>query len=256
MKQGFLIVNHGTVDKDARVRTIDEFMLSIGDRFEEAEIACAYTDGEVRKKLREATGEKMQNVKAAMLSLKEKGVSHLSVVTTDIIDDYEHRRIREEVSTAAALFSEVKISRPLLYADMDFDLTARAAHGAFSSLVGGDALIVVTRGDKQLGDDELALFETALKKQIENSYVVSLQGQRRLYKAIKEMKNLEKIPERVVLIPLEFIAGESIENEISEKYNELSERLAEEGFLVERFFKGIGEIDEFQRLFLRHLYDA
>ena len=256
MKQGILVVNHGTADYDARIRTIDEFMLSIGDRYEEADIACAYTDGEVRRKLREETGEKIQNVKAAMLAMKERGVSHLSIVTTDILEDNAHKKIREEVGTVAALFSEVKISRPLLYADMDFELTARAAHGAFSGLVGGDALIVVTRGEKQAGDEELALFEKALQKHVENSYVVSLLGERRLYKAIKELKSKEKIPERVVLIPLEFIAGESIENDISSKYNELSERLAEEGFIVERFFKGIGEITEFQRLFLRHLFEA
>ena len=54
MKQGFLIVNHGTMNSEIKEKTIGEFALSIGDRFEEALVAYAYTDQEVRSRLREA----------------------------------------------------------------------------------------------------------------------------------------------------------------------------------------------------------
>ena len=39
MKQGIIVVNHGTSDFEARHNTIEEFVLSIGDRFEDADIA-------------------------------------------------------------------------------------------------------------------------------------------------------------------------------------------------------------------------
>ena len=43
MKQGIIVVNHGTVDQDVRTRSIDDFVLSIGDRLEEADIVAVYT---------------------------------------------------------------------------------------------------------------------------------------------------------------------------------------------------------------------
>ena len=42
MKQGIIVVNHGTSDFEARHNTIEEFVLSIGDRFEDADIAIKF----------------------------------------------------------------------------------------------------------------------------------------------------------------------------------------------------------------------
>ena len=59
-----------------------------------------------------------------------------------------------------------------------------------------------------------------------------------------------------MLVPLEFVAGEEIENELSREYAGLVARLEEDGYNVETVFKGLGEYDEFQRLYLRHIYSA
>ncbi len=80
MKQGFLIVNHGTLDNEVKDKTIGEFALSVGDRFEDAVVSFAYTDQDVRRKLREETGEKVRNLKAEILNMKENGVTDLAIV--------------------------------------------------------------------------------------------------------------------------------------------------------------------------------
>ena len=256
MKDGIIVVNHGTVNLEARQRTLDEFVLSIGDRFEEADIACAYTDSNVRKALRDITGERVQNVKAAMLSMKERGISHLTVVTTDIIEDESNMRMREEISSIASLFTEVKVSKPLISSLSDAEVTARAVYGAFKEMVGEDVLILVAEGAKNDGVEEMSAFEKAMKGFMKDSHVATLKGERRLYKVIKDLKNAGMHSGRIVLVPLEFVAGEEIENELSREYAGLVSRLEEDGYTVETVFKGLGEYDEFQRLFLRHIYSA
>ena len=269
MKQGIVVVSHGTADYEVRLRTIEDFALSIGDRMEDADIVSAYTNGDVRRAIRESSGEKIQNVKAAILTMQQKGVSHLTVVTTDILESVEHKKIREEISGLAGCFKEVHIAKPLLASAKDSEITARAFHGAFSEIVGDDILIVVAENDKTVYDDPeyadmyigeemfndpLGSLEECLRKHIPNSHVASISGKRKLYKIIKSIKDNEE--KRVVLVPLEFIAGENIENKVSQDYAELAARLEQEGYEVDQHFKGLGEYDAFQRLYMRHLYEA
>ena len=256
MKQGIIVVNHGTVDQDVRARSIDDFVLSIGDRLEEADIVSVYTDGDIRRRLRENVGEKVQNLKAAILSMKERGVTDLVVVSTNIHDCEEYKRLKDETVGLAGLFRTVGISQPLIYSETDMGVSARAVKSAFGEIVGEDILILVTTGDKADGEEELKVFEKSLQEHLTNSHVATLHGENKLYKVIKKLKTAGNESERVVLVPFEFIAGENVENEVSREYTVLAERLESEGYTVERLFKGLAEYDEFQRLYMRHLYDA
>ena len=256
MKQGIVVVNHRTVDIEMRLRTIDDFVLSIGDRIEDADIVSAYTNSSVRKEIREITGEKIQNVKAAILGLKDRGATHLTVVSTGIAEDEEHASMMEEIRGLMPIFSEVKISKPLLSSRADYEITARAMKGAFSELVGDDILIVATNGLRLDEDGVFDGFEDALRNHFARSYVVTLKGEKKLYKAIKDLKASDVTSGRVVLVPLEFIAGNFIENELSGEYPDMVMRLIKEGYKVETPFKGLAEYDHFQRLYMRHLYEA
>ena len=256
MKQGIIVVNHGTVDQDVRARSIDDFVLSIGDRLEEADIVSVYTDGDIRRRLRENVGEKVQNLKAAILSMKERGVTDLVVVSTNVHDCEEYKRLKDETVGLAGLFRTVGISQPLIYSETDMGVSARAVKSAFGEIVGEDILILVTTGDKADGEEELKVFEKSLQEHLPNSHVATLHGENKLYRVIKKLKTAGNESERVVLVPFEFIAGENVENEVSREYTVLAERLESEGYTVERLFKGLAEYDEFQRLYMRHLYNA
>ena len=129
-------------------------------------------------------------------------------------------------------------------------------HGAFSEQVGDDILILVTAGHKTDGAEELIGFEKSLKKHVKNGYVATLHGERRLYKVIKELKQSGIEAGRIILVPMEFMAGKSVENDVSQEYTGLVQRLKDEGYTVEEAFKGLAEYDEFQRIYLKHLYDS
>lgn len=256
MKQGILIVNHGTVLSDVRERTIDEMALSIKDRFEDAEVGLAFTDADVRRALREK-GEKVQNVKAAMLSMKDAGVTNLYVILTDMIDDAAGRQTGQDISSCATLFSEVKATRPLLTRKEDVEICARALHGAFGRDVGNDIFIVVHPGDEEDGNEELEDLENALKTFFgKKAYVATIAGKKRMFHVLQELKNSGTDEGRVVLVPLEFMAGEDVENVVSREFNDLIDRLAFEGYDVVYDFKGLGEYEPIQRIYLKHLYEV
>ena len=59
-----------------------------------------------------------------------------------------------------------------------------------------------------------------------------------------------------ILIPFEFLAGDGVENAVSEEYTSLANRLRQEEYEVETIFRGLAEYDDFQRLFLRHVFNA
>ena len=256
MKQGIIVVNKRTLDQEVRARAIDDFVLSIGDRLEEAEITSVFTDSNIRRGLREQTGEKVQNLKASILSMKENGVTDLVVVSTDIHNGPQYQQLKEETVGLAGLFKKVNISVPLLYSEMDYEITARAFLGAFGEIVGNDILLVLSEGHKTDGIEELKGFESALLKYFPGSHVATLSGEKKPYKVIKELKAAGIDTGRIVLVPMEFIAGEKVENEVSQEYTDLVLRLEGEGYTVESLFAGLAEYDDFQRLFMRHLYDA
>lgn len=256
MKQGIIIVNKGTMDKEVRRRCIEDFMFSVGDRIPDADMVCVYTDDGIRKRLREETGEKYQNLKAAILSMKDRGVTDLTVVPTEIHDGPEFKKMKEEVTGLASIFKTVNISKPLLYDEADYEITARAMHGAFRETVKDDILVLITAGHKTDAVEELKAFETHLAKYFNECYVATLYGERKLYKIIKDINVANASSRRIVFIPMEFIAGETVENDVSQEYTSLVLRLEEEGYAVDSIFKGLAEYDDFQRLYMRHLYDA
>lgn len=256
MKQGIIVVNKGTADYEVRNRTLDEFVLSIGDRLEDAEISLVFTDGDIRKNLRDIAGEKVQNLKAAILGMKERGITDLLVVSTDIHDGPEYKKLKEETVGLASLFRKVNISVPLLCLDSDYELTARAFLGAFKDIAKDSVLVVLAEGHKSDGLEELKAFQTALAKHFPASFVATLNGEKKPYKIIKELKTGIHEGKRIVLVPMEFIAGETVENAVSQEYTDFVLRLEGEGYEVEPVFKGLAEYADFQRLYLRHIYDA
>ncbi len=258
MKEGIIVVNPGTMNSDIHTRCIEELVLSIKDRLEDAEVVHVYTNGDIRKRLREETGEKVQNLKAAILGMKEKGVTHLTVLTTDVFESEDFVRLKEETGGLAGLFIITNIAGPLISEEEDYEITARAVRSAFGDIVGDDILLLVSGtahpAADEIADRRLQEFEKSIRKYIPNTYVATLHGARKPYKVIKEIKPMTGA--RVVLAPLEYIAGEGIENSVSEEYPGLVARLEAEGFVVEGVFNGIAEYEDFLRLYLRRLYAA
>ena len=256
MKKGFLVVSRGSTDESIREKYLKELELIIGERFEDAEIRAAYTDGKIRKELREKTGEKIPSVKAAMLSMKEEGITELTVISTHTVSGYDYRQMSEDVSSCGTIFNRVRVTRPLVEMEQDFDLTARAVQSVYKDKVGDGSLILMARGaDDPDTEETMQKLEEAVAERFQGrAYIATLNGSRNLTRVLMDMKRQGRSG-KVVVVPFSFILGE-LEDHLCGGENSYEERLTNQGYEPDCVVEGIGLHDAFLRLYLKHLYEA
>ena len=82
-----------------------------------------------------------------MLSMKEEGVTELTVLSTHVVSGYDYRQMSEDISSCGTLFPAGtglqdrlwKLSRILIF-------VPRAVHSVFRDKVGDGCLILMARG--------------------------------------------------------------------------------------------------------------
>jgi|GEM_PF-2615396 len=252
MKRAVLIVCRGAVDKDIRRKTIEELHLSVSERFEETSVVSVVSDAEVRRKIKSAHGETMDSVKVAMMKLQADGVTHLTVLCPSFVSDESYRTVSRDVTELSGVFTEVRVARPILDTEEDVGLVSRAAENVFKAETGGDALILVADGDE--GDEDtdklVDKLEADLRDRIgRRCYIVTHKGKKKLFFALKDMMDDDITEGRVVVAPFEFMTDDE-----SEEYDDIIDRLIYEGYDVDSIYKGLGEYEDFQRLYLRKMY--
>lgn len=256
MKKGFLVVSRGSVDEDIRERYLKELEIIIGERFEDVEIRAAYTDDKVRKELRDKTGEKVPSVKAAMLAMKEDGITELTVISTHVVSGYDYRKMSEDISSCGTLFQRVRVARPLVEIEQDFDLCARAVHSVYRDKVGDGCLILMARGaDDPDTEETMEKLEKAIADRFDGrAYIATLNGSRGLTRVLMDMKRQGRTG-KVVVVPFSFILGE-LKEHLCGGENTFEDRLSNQGYEPVIVENGLGLYDAFLRLYLKHLYEA
>ena len=256
MKKGFLIVSRGTLDENTRKNYLRELELHVEERFENAVLKRAFTNGEIRRKLRELTGEKVPGVKAAMLSMKEEGVEDLTILSTHVIAGDDYKQMSEDISGCGTLFSRVRLAGPLVEKEQDFNLCARAVHSVFREPVGEGCLVLMARGAADEDADEtLQRLEESISECFDGkAYIATLNGSRNLTGVLMDMRRHGRSG-RVVVAPFSFIPDE-LGYYLSGGDNSYEDRLLAQGYEPVCIEDGIGIHDAFLRLYLKHLYEA
>ena len=78
--------------------------------------------------------------------MKEEGITELTVISTHTVSGYDYRQMSEDVSSCGTIFNRVRVTRPLVEMEQDFDLTARAVQSVYKDKVGDGCLILMARG--------------------------------------------------------------------------------------------------------------
>lgn len=262
--QGILFVSHGTIHPVIRRNMIDDFAGAINDRFEDSMVVTAFTSGDVRTFIRKRDGEKIRDIRASLLNMKAEGVTDAVVISTHVIENSGYISMREQVNSCAPIFHSIRIARPLLDSDKDAELFARAAYSAFSDEYKNSNIVFLLSGEKNCGNEILESLDVKLKKILgNNSYVVTIHGKNRIGSVLREMKKIKETCNNfqtdIKIIPLSFInkgtIGEEEEKKIAE-YDNVIASIKDAGYSVDEISDGLGEFDEFQRLYMRHLYDS
>ena len=256
MKKGFLIVSRGTVEPLIREKYLRELELLIEERNEGLAVRRAFTNPEIRRKLRELTGESVKGVKGAMFSLKEEGVTDLYILSTHVVAGEDYRQMSDDLSSCASMFSSIHVARPLVEHGSDFDLCARAVHSVYGDRVGDDCLILMARGAADQDTEEIfEKFENVLSERFGGrAYIATLNGRRNLTTVLMDMRRHGRNG-RVVVAPFSFLLGD-LGYHMYGGENSYEDRLSAQGYETDIVEDGLGIHDAFLRLYLKHLYEA
>lgn len=248
-KAAVLLVSFGTTHDDTRALTIDTLAARVRREFPQLVVAQAFTSRIVIRRLR-ARGIEIDTPIEAMLKLRARGVTHLVVQSTNIIEGEEMQSLRQDAAAVQPFFREIRIGNPLLYDVSDVERVTAILAGRIPAdekrrehvlFVGhgteGPATAIYSQADYMFRAAGLA-----------NRHVGTIEGYPALDQALSQLR--EAGARQVTLAPLMFVAGDHARNDISVEWKAALEAA---GFRVVLHIEGLGEIPAIQELFIEHL---
>ena len=248
-RTALLMVHFGTTHDDTRQLTIDAVNNLAQQDFPQAEVREAYTSRIVIKRLAQR-GIVRQTPLEALLRLRADGFERVVVQPTHIIPGEEYATLLNDVRQVEHLFKYVRVGKPLLYTladcrEMAGKLTAAHATEKHTHVV------FVGHGTEHPANAVYSQMDRLMKQCSPRCHVGTIEGFPALDDVVQQLRQAKA--RRVVLVPLMFVAGDHVKNDISVEWKEALEK---EGMQVELCIEGLGQRDDVQDLFVRHVRDA
>ena len=250
-KTALLMVHFGTTYDETRSKTIDAINAKAAQTFPELTLREAYTSRIVIRRLKER-GIVRETPLDALLRLRADGFTHVIVQSTTLLEGAEMESLRREVASVEGFFEDIRVGAPLLYDVADCAkvaeiLTARHADAtdarkkAHVVLVGHGTYTPATATYSQMD----YLFSAQGNPLF---HVATLEGYPTFETMLARLKAAGA--RRVTLVPLLFVAGDHVTNDIAVDWKQALEA---EGLQVDCRLEGLGEIPEIQDIYLDHI---
>ena len=241
-----LMVHFGTTYDATRQKTIDAINQKARAAFPQYDFAEAYTSRIVMKRLAER-GIMKQSPLEAMFKLRSEGYRKLIIQPSFIIDGKEMDMLRHDVERMRPFFDEIRIGTPLLYTVKDAEhvcdiLVKRHLADARKR----EHVVFVGHGTEGPATAIYSQLDYMLEAQGHANYhVATIEGYPTYETVLAKLKAQKG--KKVTLVPLLFVAGDHVSNDISVEWKE---RLEKEDFSVSLAIEGLGEVPEIQDLYI------
>lgn len=250
-KTALLMVHFGTTYDETRSKTIDAINAKAAQTFPELTLREAYTSRIVIRRLKER-GIVRETPLDALLRLRADGFTHVIVQSTTLLEGAEMESLRREVANVEGFFEDIRVGAPLLYDVADCAKVAEilaARHADATDARKKAHVVLVGHGT----------YTPATATYSQMDYLFSAQGNPLFHVATLEgyptfetmLARLKAAgARRVTLVPLLFVAGDHVTNDIAVDWKEALEA---EGLQVDCRLEGLGEIPEIQDIYLDHI---
>ena len=254
MEKEILIVSFGTSYTNSREKTIGAIEKAI-ERAYGAEyiIKRAFTSKIIIEKLKKRDNIVIQNVSEAIEEAKNIGVKTLLVQPTHLMSGYEYQDVLEEVNKYKEDFEQIKIGRPLLDMNEDYELVSAALEDAMKNYDREDtALCFMGHGTTAEANRVYEKLQKLFwEKGKENVFIATVEA-KPSFEDVVEMVD-KKGFKHAVLHPLMIVAGDHANNDMAGDEKDSWESLFEaKGIGVECILRGIGEMEAIQNIYVRH----
>ncbi len=250
-KTALLMVHFGTTYDETRSKTIDAINAKAAQTFPELTLREAYTSRIVIRRLKER-GIVRETPLDALLRLRADGFTRVIVQSTTLLEGAEMESLRREVASVEGFFEDIRVGAPLLYDVADCAKVAEilaARHADATDARKKAHVVLVGHGT----------YTPATATYSQMDYLFSAQGNPLFHVATLEgyptfETMLERLKaagaRRVTLVPLLFVAGDHVTNDIAVDWKQALEA---EGLQVDCRLEGLGEIPEIQDIYIEHI---
>lgn len=262
MKKAILLVSFGTTYYDTRKVTIDAIEEKVKKAYKDYEVRIAFTAHIIINILKKRDGIIELTPEEALEKLYKDGYEDIIVQPLHIIPGAEFDYIKDVVDqyTFKKYFNSIKIGRPMLYfkgheeeIPDDYSILIEAIDKLLNSY---ENLVLMGHGTSHYSNAAYTCFQQVLKdKGYKRVLVANVEGYPTLEDIIPKLK--AKNMNKLTLAPLMVVAGDHAKNDMSSNEDDSWKSILEaEGFEVNIHMHGLGEISEFQDVYVDHIKDA
>ena len=256
-KPVLLVVSFGTSYNDTRAKTIDAVEAELQEAYPDYEVRRAFTSQIIIDILKERENLAIDNVTEAMERLVADGVKEVVVQPTHIMTGFEYDDMVKEVSAYESKFDSLKISKPVLTDDADYDAVVEALVAENSQLEAEDTVLVfMGHGTEHEANTTYAKLQEKLNAAGHENYIIgTVEATPTLEDVVAAVK--ASGAKKVVLSPLMIVAGDHANNDMAgDEEDSWKSILTAEGFEVSCQLKGLGEYEAIRQILIAHAADA
>lgn len=257
MKKGIIVVSFGTSYEKTRKLCIESIENRIKEEFNSYEVRRAFTSKIVRKILKERDGIVIDSVNEALEKMHEENFDEVIIQSLHVISGHEFGKIVNQVQRCKEqnIFSSIKLGRPLLIDDKDYEKTIEALEYQNPNLKKDEAIVFMGHGTDHSSDICYSVLQELYKEANKNIFIATVEGDKTLNSIIPELKK-NKV-NRVILMPFMIVAGDHAQNDMAgDNEDSWKSILKKEGFRVDVYMHGLGENKCIQDMFVSHLKDV
>lgn len=252
-KPVILTVSFGTSYNDSREKTIGAVEKAIADAYPDHEVRRAFTSQIVIDIIKERDGIETDNVEEAFDRLVSDGVKEVVVQPTHVMSGYEYDDLAAAAESYKDKFDKIAMGAPLLTADEDYTSLVNALTAETKEYDNGEtAIVFMGHGTEHEANSAYTkLQDTFTSAGADNYFIGTVESEPTLDDVIAAVK--EKGYKKVVLEPLMVVAGDHANNDMAgDDDGSWKTAFEAEGFEVECVLKGLGEIEDIQKIYVSH----
>ncbi len=253
-----LVVSFGTSYNESRDAAIGAIEKAIADTYPQYEVRRAFTSQTIIDKLKERDGLEIDNVTDALDRAAADGVKKLIVQPTHLMDGLEYMDLVAELKEYEEDFDQISVGDPLLTNEADFEAVVKAVTEATKSYDDGTtAVIFMGHGTEAESNQVYKKLQDVLKKEgFDHYYIGTVEAKPSLEEVAESMKEVG-IYEKAVLEPLMVVAGDHASNDMAgDEEDSWRTVLSGEGYEVECILRGLGELEDIQKIYIDHVQAA
>ncbi|MDR1687838.1 MAG: sirohydrochlorin cobaltochelatase [Clostridiales bacterium] len=252
-----LVVSFGTSFNQSRDLAIGGIETAMKTAFPDYQVRRAFTAQIIIDKLAEREKLNIDNIEQAMDRLVLDRVKEVVIQPTTVMSGYEYDDVIAAVTKYAGKFESLKIGKPLLTSETDYNAVADIVSAELAPFEADDTTVLLMgHGTHHEANATYPKFEETLKNKGHDDILVGTVEGGVLIEDLQALLK-EKGTKKVVLRPLMIVAGDHANNDMAGgEEDSWKTILLNDGYGVETAIEGLGQLKGIQDIFIQHVKDA